>query len=217
MLHLIQGWHMKKNLLLLFFISFAYTSSFSQEGLFQFTKSYFRSNPFVGEFNAFLKHLMNDPLLKDKKTWTRTDTSLFYFSGVFNNYNPFFFKPKRVEIILEETSVQYVDSMPADTILVYQLVAYADGNSKGDQDVKKEFEKIHRQFNKKFYSSNFQDLQIGKEIKGGVHNYFVGSARIAPVSVAWGKLKEDEIMLTLMLRIKTKGNVAILPATFYNP
>lgn len=214
---MIQALHMKKNLLLLFFISFAYTTSFSQEGLLQFTKSYFRSNPFIGEFSGFLKHLMNDPLLKDKKTWTRTDTSLFYFSGVFTNYNPFFFKPERVEITLEETSVQYVDSMPADTILVYQLLAYNEGNHKGEQEIKKEFEKIHRQFNKKFYTSNFQDLQIGNEVKGGVHNYFVGSAGIAPVSVAWGKLKEDKVVLTLMLRIKTRGNVAILPAAFYNP
>lgn len=217
MLHLIQALYMKKKLLSVFITLFVYISSFSQEGLFQFTKSYFRSNPFVGEFSGFLKHLMNDPLLKDKKTWTRTDTSLFHFSGVFNNYNPFFFKPKRIEIALEEISVQYVDSLPADTILVYQLLAYAEGNSKGEQEVKKEFEKIHRQFNKKFYNSNFQDLQIGEEIKGGVYSYFVHSAGIAPISVAWGKLKDDEFVLNLILRIKTRGNVAILPATFYNP
>ena len=217
MLHLIQALHMKKNLLSLFFILIVHTSSFSQEGLLQFTKSYFRSDPFIGEFSSFLKHLMNDPLLKDKKTWTRTDTSLFYFSGVFNNYNPFFFKPKRVEVVLVEAPVQYSESMPADTILVYQLLAYAEGSHKGEQEVKKEFEKIHRQFNKKFYDSNFQELLIGSEIKGGVHNYFIGSTTIAPISVAWGKLKENEFVLNLMLRIKTKENIAVLPATLYNP
>lgn len=215
---------MKKNLLLLFFISFIYTSSFSQvfqfttqEGLVQFTKSYFRSNPFIGEFSGFLKHLMNDPQLKEKKTWTRTDTSLFYFSGVFNNYNPFFFKPKRVEIVLKEVPIQIVDSILADTILIYQLLAYTDGKSKGEEEVKKEFAKIHRKFNTKFYNSNFQDLQVGKEIKGGVHNYFIRSSSIAPVTVAWGLWKEDEYVLTLMLRLKIKQNIAVLPASFYNP
>ncbi|HKO79405.1 MAG TPA: hypothetical protein VJU78_03380, partial [Chitinophagaceae bacterium] len=93
----------------------------------------------------------------------------------------------------------------------------AEGNHKGEQEVKKEFEKIHRQFNKKFHDHNFQDLQIGEDIKGGVHNYFVGFASIAPVSVAWGKLKDDEFVLNLILRIKTKENAAVLPTTFYNP
>ena len=111
--------------------------------------------------------------LRIKNTWKRTDTSLFYFSGIFNNYNPFFFKPKRIEIVLQEVPVQYADSIPADTILIYQLLAYTDGNTKGEEEVKKEFEKIHRKFNKKFYNSNFQDLKVGKEIKGGVHNYFL--------------------------------------------
>ncbi len=92
-----------------------------------------------------------------------------------------------------------------------------EGNEKGEQEVKKEFEKIHRQFNKKFYNSNFQDLKIGNEIKGGVHNYFVGATGIAPVSVAWGKLKDNEFVLNIILRIKTKENIAVLPATLYNP
>jgi hypothetical protein len=120
-------------------------------------------------------------------------------------------------VALVEAPVQFSESMPADTILVYQLLAYAEGNDKGEQDIKKEFEKIHRQFNKKFSDSNFQDLKTGDEIKGGMHNYFISYTAIAPVSVAWGKVKDNEIVLNLMLRIKTKENVAVLPATLNNP
>lgn len=116
-----------------------------------------------------------------------------------------------------EAPIQYNDSLPSDTILVYQLLAYAEGNDKGERDIKKEFEKIHRQFNKKFHGSNFQDLKTGNEIKGGVHNYFISYTAIAPVSVAWGKVKDNEFVLNLMLRIKTKENVAVLPATLNNP
>src|SRR5688572_25228313 len=140
---------MRKYLLSILFILFFYNVSFSQEGLYQFSKSYFRSDPLVGSFSGFLKHLMNDPAIKNKQIRQRTDSTLFYFFGVYTNYNPFFFKPKRVEIVLEETSIKYVDSLPADTILVYQLLAYTDG-SRGQQEVKKEFEKIHRQYNKRF-------------------------------------------------------------------
>jgi hypothetical protein len=207
---------MKKNLLLLILIVFVYSSSFSQEGLLQFTKSYFRSNPFVGEFSGFLNHLMNDPDLKEKKTFRRTDTSLFYFSGIYRNYNPFFFKPRQIMITLEETPAQFSDSSYADTIFVYHLLAYADGTEKGQQDIKREFDKIHRQFNKKFSSSNFQDLQKDTSILGGAHNYFINYTDIAPVSVAWGKVKDD-FVLNLVLRLKTSNNRAALPATFNNP
>lgn len=208
---------MKKSLLSLFIVLSVYTSP-AQEGLFQFTKSYFRSNPFVGEFSGFLKHLINDPAIMNKETRQRTDSSLFYFSGVYANYNPFFFKPARVEIILGEASVQYAESIPADTILIYQLLAYADSSNKGEQNVKKEFGKIHRQFNKKFYNSNYQDLKTGSTITGGVHNYFVAFTGLAPVSVAWGKLKEsNEFVLNLILRIKKSGNKTVLAAPLYNP
>jgi len=208
---------MRKHLLSILSILFFYTASFSQEGLYQFSKSYFRSDPLVGSFSGFLKHLINDPAIQDKKTQQRTDSTLFYFYGVYNNYNPFFFKAKRVEILLEETSIKYVDSLPADTILVYQLLAYTDGN-KGKQEVKKEFEKIHRQYNKRFDNSNYHDLKTDSVITGGLHNYFVPLARIAPVSIVWGLLKDtNEYILNITLRIKSRENRAVLPATLYNP
>ncbi|MGZ5220842.1 MAG: hypothetical protein ACXWV2_12800 [Chitinophagaceae bacterium] len=205
-----------KNVLLLFTIFF-YNLSFSQDGLYQFSKSYFRSNPFIGEFSSFLKHLINDPDIPDKKTQQRTDSTFFYFYGVYNTFNPFFFKPKRVDILLEETPVKYTDSLPPDTILVYQLIAYTD-ESKGKQEVQKEFEKIHRQYNKKFANSNYRDLKTGGEISGGLHNYFVPFAALAPASIVWSFLEETkEYILQITLRIKTSENRAVLPATFYDP
>jgi hypothetical protein len=208
---------MRKYCLSILFILFFYNVSFSQEGLYQFSKSYFRSDPLVGSFSGFLKHLMNDPAMKNKQIQQRTDSTLFYFFGVYTNYNPFFFKPKRVEILLEETSIKYVDSLPADTILVYQLLAYTDG-SRGQQEVKKEFEKIHRQYNKRFDNSNYRTMETGEKITGGLHNYFVSFAGLAPVSTIWGVLKETkEYVLNITLRIKSKENRAVLPVMFYSP
>ena len=208
---------MKRNILLLLFSLFVCISSFSQEGLYQLAKNYFRSNPFIGEFSGFLKHLINDPALQDKKIQQRTDSTLFYFYAEYKNYNPYFFKPNRVEVLLEETSVRYVDSLPADTILIYQLLAYSE-ESRGPQEIKKEFERIHRKYNKKFAASNFLDMKTGKEITGGLHNYFVSFAGLAPVSIVWGLLKEtNEYVLNITLRLKSNENRTILPATFYNP
>ena len=207
---------MRKYCLSILFILFFDNASFSQEGLYQFSKSYFRSDPLVGSFSGFLKHLMNDPAIKNKQIQQRTDSTLFYFFGVYTSYNPFFFKAKRVEILLEETPIKYVDSLPADTILVYQLLAYTDG-SRGQQEVKKEFEKIHRQYNKRFADSNYRNLETGEKITGGLHNYFVSFAGLAPVSTIWGLLKEtNEYVLNITLRIKSKENRTVLPVMFYN-
>jgi hypothetical protein len=206
---------MRKIVLTFFITSFYFTSSFAQEGLFQFSKIYFRSNPFVGNFSGFLNHLLNDPSLLEKEIQKRTDTSLFYFSGLYKNHHPFFFKPKKVQILLQEASVNYGDSLANDTIFIYQLVAYADGTEKGEQEVKREFEKIHRVFNKKFYNSNYHDLKTG-ETSGGLHNYFVAYSTLAPATIIWTKL-DNEFVLNISLRFKASENRAVLAAPLYNP
>lgn len=165
-----------------------------------------------------MKHLMNDPAILDKQIVHRTDTTLFYFSGIYKNYNPFFFKPKRIEVILQESPIQYADSLPLDTILVYQLMAYPETADKGKLEVKKEFEKIHRQTSKRFYENNYKNLKNGAEITGGVHNYFVGFASLAPVPVIWAILNDTkEPVLNITLRMKTSNNQAVLATALYNP
>ena len=211
-----QAKHMGKILLSLIIISFCAGQSFAQDGLYQFSKSYYRSDPLIGEFSGFLDHLLKDPSLQDKEIQKRTDSSLFYFSGFYTNYNPFFFKPKKLQILLQETAVQYADSLPHDTIFIYQLLAYAGSDAKGQREVKREFEKIHRVFNKRFYNSNYQDLKKGEAIAGGMHNYFVAFSGLAPISTAWGKLDND-FVLNISLRFKASQNRAVLAASLYHP
>ena len=61
-----------------------------QKSIIQIAKNHFRSNPFDREFSQFLNHLMNDPTIGNKKILKRTDTSFFYFSGEYSDYNPLF-------------------------------------------------------------------------------------------------------------------------------
>lgn len=205
---------------IIIFISIYVTNLNAQEYPFvQFAHSYFRSDPFEGEFSSFLKHLTNDPGIEHKELQRRTDTSLFYFFGVYKNYNPFFFKPKRVEILLQEMPMQYSDSIAVfDTVMVYQLMAYNDASDKSMQEIRKEFDKIHRQYNRKFSKSNSVDLKDGDIINGGVHNYFEMFYGLAPVSIAWKKLAEtNETVLNLTIRMKSSYNQAVLAAPFYQP
>jgi len=79
--------------------------------LIKIVKNYFRSDPYRNEFGFFLKHLMNDPILVNKSTRLRTDTSLFYFQGVYKNYSPYGFLADRTEIRLAEQELVIDDSL----------------------------------------------------------------------------------------------------------
>jgi hypothetical protein len=196
-------------------------NSFAQfEGLVQFTQSYFRSDPFLGQFSAFMEHLTKDKGLTVKETKLRTDTSFFSFQGLYGQFNPFFFKPGKVQIMLREIPVQYIDSMPpGDTILIYQLTAFGEESAKGISEVKSEFEKIHSKYRKRFFDTNSDELkdENGKVV-GAMHNYFVPMHVLAPLTVAWGLLDNTQRpVLTLTLRLKTNNNFATLPTPLYHP
>jgi hypothetical protein len=191
----------------------------SVEGLYKFSDNYFRSDPFKGAFSDFLKHLINDPDIDKKMMQKRTDTSFYSFEGVYKKYNPFFFTPKRIEIILQEAPVKYLDSMKTgDTIFTYQLLAYANDDIKGAEDIKKEFEKIHRQNRRKFFDSNFKEIVNGDKTTTSFYNYFLPLYWLAPLSVVHGELKEQhEFFLNIILRFKMDGNKAVLPAPLNGP
>ncbi|MEI9945962.1 MAG: hypothetical protein WDN26_17295 [Chitinophagaceae bacterium] len=147
----------------------------------------------------------------------KTDTSFYKFSGTYKTYNPFFFKPKRLQILLEETQVEYDDSLNTkDTVFIYQLQAYDDDNDKSLKEIKKEFEKIHRQNNKKFYDSKSDEEKDGVEITAAGHDYFVAMHWLSPLSIAWAKIiSRHEIVLALTLRFKISANEAVLPAVVF--
>jgi hypothetical protein len=210
----------KLYIILLFSVGFSAACSAQFEGLYQFTHSYFRSDPFLGQFSGFMQHLTSDQAITLKETKLRTDSSLYSFIGIYDKYNPFFFKPGKVQVMLKETPVQYSDSLPsADTILLYQLTAFAEISDKGRKEVQTEFEKIHRNYKRRFFDFNFSEFKDDNEkVIGAMHNYFVPMHGLAPVTVAWGVVeKTQQPVLTLTLRLKTSSNLAALPVPLYNP
>ncbi|HEX7845345.1 MAG TPA: hypothetical protein VF476_06040 [Chitinophagaceae bacterium] len=189
-------------------------SAHSQDAVKKVSKNYFRSDPFAMEFSSFLKHLINDPTLKDKELYQRSDTGLFYLHGFYSSHNPFFFKPKKVEVVLAEVEMQYADTLPdKDTIMLYQLVAYSEPDADGIKEVKREFEKLHKSLNKGFSSTKYQEQKSGGEVVGAWYNYFVPTHAVAPVSIMWGKTKvPGEVALNITIRMKPSYNQATLAA-----
>ena len=195
-------------------------ASFSQSPspVSKITHDYFRSDPFQKEFSAFLSHLLNDPTITGKVMEKRTDTSLFFFRGIYNNHNPFFFKPKRTEVILTEMPVE-LDSLTTDTVYMYQLIAVNDNTKEGQQEVKKEFEKIYKRFKRSFFKNTYLENTRAGKVSGATYNFFDRFCAVAPFALTWlGPDNTDsnkEIALVLTIRMSTKNNMAILPAPFY--
>jgi len=180
------------------------------------TRDYFRSDPFTSEFSVFLKHLINDPTIKDKVVIPRTDTNLFYMHGVYTTHNPFFFKPQKVNISLTEIEIKYVDSLPdKDTIMLYELVVISENDPDGLKDVKKEFEKLHQRFKKGFDNSTYKEARSATEQTSEWHNYFFKAYAVAPVSILWMKPEDsNETALDIIIRLKVNYNQAVLPAPY---
>jgi len=167
-------------------------------------KNYFRSDPYQNEFGFFLKHLMNDPILINKTTRLKTDTSLFYFQGVYKNYSPYGFLADRAEVRLAEMEFVIDDSTSLkDTLMVYQLLGFSYNGKAGVESVKDEFLKFNRHYSKHFITQA-SDIMNGDEITGAMKNYFVYGVAMSPLTVSWAKLDElqSAFIITLLLRIK---------------
>jgi hypothetical protein len=201
----------------LLIILLTFCTSYGQQPINKITQSYFRSDPFGKEFSSFLKHLINDPTLTNKIVEKKTDSSGFYFQGTYTTHNPFFFKPKKVEVILGETSVK-LDSLRTDTIYTYQLAAFNPDTKDGIQEVKKEFEKIYRRYKNGFYKNTYTENPAESKLNSATYNFFDPLHAVAPFALTWyGPTENKEMCLILTIRIQVHDNEAILPVPFYAP
>lgn len=172
--------------------------------LLKIVKSYFRSDPYRNEFRFFLSHLMNDPLLVSKQTKLKTDTSFFYFQGIYKNFSPYGFLADRTEIRLAEKEFIIDDSLSAkDTLMVYQLLGLSYNGKAGLESVKNEFSKFQRHYGKHFITQS-SEIKQGPEIVGVTEDYFVYGVAASPLTIAWLKLDEFQNAFIITLRIKIK-------------
>jgi hypothetical protein len=177
---------------------------FGNTYLLKIVRSYFRSDPYQNEFGFFLKHLMNDPTFITKTTRLKTDTSLFYFQGVYKSHNPFGFLSARTEVRLAEKDFVTDDSLALkDTMMVYQLLGFSYDGKTGLEAVKNEFTKFNRHYSKHFITQS-TDIKQAEEIIGGTQDYFIYGIPASPLTVTWIKLDELQNAFIITLRLKIK-------------
>ena len=201
---------MKRILFPLFILIFG--TGYSQNPIQSTLKNYFRSHPFDIKFSSFITSLQQDPWFTIETYGRRTDTSFFFITGTYKNFNPFRFVPKELRLIVAEEEIVHTDSLKTlDTIMNLQLLAISDSGEINSKLVEKEFKRFHNNQADRF-SSNTSNSYKEKDgsLTVKVYNYFVSPFSIAPVTIAWGILPESkQNALIITIRFKVKENSAI--------
>jgi hypothetical protein len=201
---------MKKILFPLFIL--IVNTGYSQNPIQSVLKNYFRTHPFDLKFSSFIASLQQDPWFTIETYSRRTDTSFFFLTGTYKNFNPFHFPPKELRLIVAEEEIIHMDSLKTtDTIMNLQLLAISDSGAINSKLVEKEFKRFHNSKADRFSSntsSSFKEKDGSLTIK--VYNYFVSPYLIAPVTIAWGILPgSNQYAFTITIRFKVKENAAI--------
>ena len=201
---------MKKILFPLFIL--VVSTGYSQNPIQSVLKTYFRTHPFDMKFSSFITSLQHDPWFTLETYGRRTDTSSFFITGTYKNFNPFRFVPKELRLIVAEEEIVHTDSLKTqDTIMSLQLLAISDSGEVNSKIVEKEFKRFHNNQEKRFSSSTSNSY---KEKDGSLttrsYNYFISPFSIAPVTIAWGILPgSNQYAFVITIRFKVKENSAM--------
>jgi hypothetical protein len=202
-----------KRILLPLFIFIAETG-YSQFPMKSLQKTYFRIHPFDMKFSSFVLTLQNDPWFTVDTYKRRTDSTFFFLSGVYKNFNPFRYVPKELKLVLVEEEIIHSDSLQTrDTIINLQLMGIADTGIASKKMVEKEFKRFHSNQSDKFSNNTYKSLGGKNEITGEIYNYFISPFSIPPVTVAWGFLPGSyQYTFVIKIRFKVVQNVAVYVA-----
>ena len=183
----------------------------SQSPLQTVAKTYFRNHPFDSKFSTFILNMQKDPWLTISEFHRRTDSSFFYLSGTYKNFNPLRYIPSALKVILAEEEIIYSDSLQThDTIMNLQLIGVIDTNAASGKLVEKEFKRFHQSQSRRFSDHIYKPLGGKGPISGEIYNYFISPLTVAPVTVAWGLMPDTkQYTFTITIRFKVMGNQAV--------
>jgi len=180
-------------------------TAWSQNPIELLSKTYFRTQPFDIKFSSFVTSLQQDPWFIQESYQRRTDSSFFFLTGTYKNFNPFRYLPRELRLIVAEDEIIHGDSLKThDTIINLQIMGVTDTGVVNRKAVEKEFKRFHSNQADRFSSTthvNFEDT-------GEAYNYFISPFSIAPVTIAWGRLENAEYTFTITIRFKLKENMA---------
>lgn len=202
---------MRKILLTIVLLLLFFNSPYAQSPLQEVSKIYFRTHPFDSKFSSFILNLQKDPWLTIHEFNRRTDSSFFYISGTYKNFNPLRYTPTELKLIVAEDEIVYSDSLLThDTIINLQLIGIIDTNIASAKLAEKEFKRFHQSQSKRFDDFTNKTLGGPNQKTGEINNYFVSPFSISPVTIAWGMMPETkQYTFAITIRFKVAENQAL--------
>jgi len=175
-------------------------------------KTYFRTHPFDMRFSSFINSLQNDPWFTLETFNRRTDTSFFYLTGTYKNYNPYHYPIKEVRLVLAEETFVHDDSLHSlDTIINIQMLGITDSTVTTLSNVSKEYTRFIRNHAANFWRSTYSYAKHGNKTTAEVTNLFIYPLTISPISAGWGQMPDTkQYTFTITIRCKVKENTADL-------
>lgn len=182
----------------------------ASDAMMKIAKAYFRSQPFSQRFSSFIGSLQKDPWFTVENYERRTDSTFFFLSGSYKNFNPFRYTAKEVRLIIAEEQFIHADSLQTpDTIINLQLMGIIDSAASAADIIQKEFNRFHRMYQNDFGKFTYDHASKKGVITAEMHTYFFPVLAISPVTTAWGQLMEGhQYTFTITIRFKLKENQA---------
>lgn len=183
----------------------------AQDPMRKIAKSYFQTHPFDQRFSSFIHSLQQDLKFTIQQYDKRTDSSFFYLTGIYRDFNPFRYKSQEVRLIVAEEEFIHPDSLQTlDTIINLQIMGISAAID-NEILVKKEFSRFHDNTGIYFYDYIYKEINKDQKITGQIYNYFIFPYNISPVTIAWGHLPgSQQYTFTITIRFKLIANEASL-------
>lgn len=180
------------------------------------TKKYYRYDPFKSSFGFFVKHLTEDPALKEKNVSKITDSTLYFFEGIYKSHSPFSFKAEKTKVVLAEREQPGDSSGMSKSILLYQIAGYAAQGPEGEKLVQDEYRKFSRKYKDGFTEAKTKKFENKNDIHGEICEFNKDEIPFAPLTVAWSSDKANtENIFVITIRFVVVENRAFLPFINY--
>jgi len=178
-------------------------------------KSYFRTNPFDINFSTFIISLQKDPWFSIEEYSRRTDTTFFFLTGTYKNFNPFKYQAKEIRLSIAEQQLEFTDSLHSlDTIINIQIQGFTDITPGNRNLILKEYNRFQNKFADSFWKGSYDKIENEGNLIAEAVNLFIYPFSISPITFAWGEIKETkELTFTITLRCKIRENIANLILT----
>lgn len=198
--------------IIIFFLILLFSNRISSQGVLSITKKYFRYDPFKSSFGFFVKHLTDDPALKEKNIAKITDSTFYFFDGVYRSHSPFSFTSQKTKIILAEQPQPDDTSTYGKNIMVYQLVGHAAAGEEGKKSVQEEYRKFCRKYTNQFHKTKERAFGNKEKNTGEITDFAIEGVRFNPVTAAWSNSKDNaENLFVVTIRFIVVENTAYLP------